>query len=770
MRQPPQRNGFFEAAWPRLAPMAEAGVLGLDAALRLGDRAARSVFGAGETPAKLDNAVAEAANRALRVGLRTPLEPAAVAATSRDVAAATVRELWPQSAREALALPYRLPLSLGSLFTREALRGLAASQAVAPRQMVDFLEFVIEIFSDLRIYFSLRYGDEIARWQARVDHSPGDARARLELGRTYLKCGLFPEAVAELGRVADDRRLGSRALYQSLVARNKAGDFSGAVRDGCECLERYPSHEEARYWLWLSARELGGYPDEVPAAARMQAVDGFHPPSVELEDVTAELGLDKISGGRGIAVFDAHGDGRLDVVVAGAHSGCSLFRNEGGGRFTDVSTGSGLDRCVYGFALAAGDYDNDGNIDLYISSLGFYDGCGALMRNNGDGTFTDVTDEAGVRTWGPGFVATWVDYDNDGHLDLFLANNQGGFFDPKRKNRLFHNNGDGTFTDVTDEAGLWTPWSTIGATWGDFHNCGLPDLFVSGLGRPQLFRNNGDGSFADVSAAAGIDRPAIGSVSMACDVDDDGWLDIVQTTYSRPREAIHTLRHGSGPPDGTPLRVWRNNRDGSFTNIAPELGITGCWGTMSAAMADVGNSGCQDLFLGNGDPRMDRTEAALWLENDGRRFHNVTFAAGLPPTGKGHGVVMADLLGDGRVHLLVANGGLYPGDLQTTAVYRPRTRPGNYLTVRLRGTVSNRDAIGARLILRAGGREQHRLVSVGSGFGCPPTEQHFGLADVDRVETLDIRWPSGRSQRVETPPVNTTIYVVEGEHGWRSGR
>jgi ASPIC and UnbV len=158
----------------------------------------------------------------------------------------------------------------------------------------------------------------------------------------------------------------------------------------------------------------------------------------------------------------------------------------------------------------------------------------------------------------------------------------------------------------------------------------------------------------------------------------------------------------------------------------------------------------------------------MLLENDGCHFHNVTFAAGMPFTGKGHGANMADLAGDGRLHLIVGSGGLYPGDLLTTTVFRPKRLPGNYLNVRLMGTRSNRDAIGARLRLQAGGRAQHRLVSGGTGFGCLPYEQHFGLGTIMQIEWLEIRWPSGHLQRLEQLPLNQSIRIVEGKAGWEA--
>jgi hypothetical protein len=718
-----------------------------------------------EGPVDLEVATAELANRLLRLARSSYQHPASWWWHAFDAASRSLPRAGLWDPHHWLALPLQLLVSVSTLTVQETLRTLVPLHAVRPELWGDFFDFVTETFSDLHMYFSLQYGEELERYQQHLQRYPNDAWARLELGRTFMKCGLFQEAVDELEIAAQEPVIRRRALYESLVANYRLGEYARAIHHGVACLEQDTTDERACYWLWLAAQKVGGYPATVREDLRMEVVAGYHPTVVELENVAAEIGLDKTSGGRGTAVFDSNGDGSLDVVIAGAHAGCSLFRNNGDGTFTDISTGSGLDRCVYAFAIAVGDYDNNGLPDLFITGLGFFDGQGLLMRNNGDGTFTDVTVEAGLRMWGPGFTAVWVDYDVDGYLDLFVVNNLGGLFDRKTPNRLFRNNGDGTFTDVTEAAGLQTLWPSLGAAWGDFCNNGRPDLFISNLGRAQLFRNNGDGTFSDVSREAGIDTPVVGSACLCCDIDNDGWLDIVQFTYSRPQDAIHTLRTGHAPPGGSPMRVFRNNRDGTFTDIASQLGLTGCWGTMSGTVGDINNDGYLDLLLGNGDPSIDRTEASILLENDGRCFHNVTFAAGMPFTGKGHGVNMADLAGDGRLHLIIGAGGLYPGDLLTTEVYRPKRLPGNYLNVRLVGTQSNRDAIGARLTLRAGGREQHRLVSGGSGFGCLPYEQHFGLGALTQIEWLEIRWPSGHMQRLDRPPINQSLRIFEGRTG-----
>jgi hypothetical protein len=758
--------------------MMENGLMGMNAMLRQVQSVADRLAGQTTTtkwreapvegPADLEEATSDLANRLMRLALSNNRDAAEKSWQALDAVLRSLPRNSLASLPHWLALPFQLPLAVGSLTVQEILRTFATLPAVRPELWGDFLNFTVEIFTDLPVYFTLQYGAELERYQQYLQQHPNDAQAHLQFGRTFMKCGLFQEAVNELEIAARDPRVQRQAHYESLVAHYRLGEYARAISHGVTCLEAEPTDVRARYWLWLAAQKAGGYPDTVHQELRMEVVAGWHPTAVQLEDVATEIGLDKTCGGRGTAIFDSNGDGTLDVVIAGAHAGCSLYRNNGDGTFTDISTGSGLDRCVYSFGLAVGDYDNNGLPDLFVSGLGFFDGQGMLMRNNGDGTFTDVTKEAGLDMWGPAFTATWVDYDGDGYLDLFVVNTLGGLFNRKTPNRLFHNNGDGTFTDVTEKAGLQTVWPTIGAAWGDFSNNGRPDLFISNAGPAQLFRNNGNGTFTDVSREAGIDALVISFVCVCCDIDDDGWLDIVQFTWSRPQDAIYTLRTGQGPSGGTPLRVFRNNRDGTFTDIAPQLGLTGCWGTMSGTVGDFNNDGYLDILLGNGDPSIDRTEAAVLLENDGRQFHNVTFAAGMPFTGKGHGANMADLAGDGRLHLIVATGGFYPGDLLTTTVFRPQRLPGNYLNVRLVGTRSNRDAISARLTLQAGGREQHRLVSGGSGFGCLPYEQHFGLATLTQIDYLEIRWPSGHVQRLEQLPINQTLRIVEGKAGWEA--
>jgi tetratricopeptide (TPR) repeat protein len=719
-------------------------------------------------PQNLDAAVSDFANRLVRIGHFSPPHPD-YATLVAEVVASARRSFGFLRASDPgnLVLPLTLPLSATSMLAQSALRMLAAYSTVGGKQLPLLMDNAVETLSEAGIFVGLEYKDLIDRYRERLKHDPDDKDATLELGRTLMKCGLWDQALAELDKVAQDPAFRARARHSAAIALYRAGRFEQALQACLDSMNSDSTNERARVWMWFSAQKIGGYPENVPADFRMEMKPGWDSTDLQYEDIAAKIGLDKTSAGRGTAIFDYNNDGLLDIVITAAHGGCSLYRNNGDGTFTDVSVGSGLDECVNAFAIAAGDYDNDGFTDLFITRLGFYNGDAVLYHNNGDGTFTDVTAKAGVQSWGPAFTASWADYDCDGHLDLLICHNLAGVFDRQVPNRLFHNNGDGTFTEVTEKCGLSSPYPTVAAAWGDYRNSGYPDVFLSsGLGRPLFFRNNGDGTFTDISQEAGFEDFAMGSMCFSCDYDNDGRLDIVQYTWVDHEDEVYTMKTGKAREGGLAARVYRNNGDGTFTMRNVEIGLDQGWGTMSGSFGDLNNDGSLDLILGNGSPRMERLNPMIIFESDGQRFRNTTFAAGLPFVGKSHGVNCGDLFGDGRLEIIVAAGGVYPGDLLTSSVYRPTQRLGNYVNVRLTGVKSNRDAIGARLTLRAGGAQQMREVFGGTNFGCLPCEQHFGLGTLKKVDALEIRWPSGASQVIENPPVNDTIRITEGQPGW----
>lgn len=720
-------------------------------------------------PQDIETALADFANQMVRIGWVSLPEGLPMRQLASDVVNSAKRAFGYLDFKDprTLALPLELPMAATGIAAETVLRVIALYSVIGPKRMPAFIADAAEIYVETAVFIGLEYKELIARYQERLKEKPEDTRTRLELGRLFVKCGLYDDAVRELERASADPEMTGRAQHEMSLAHFRAGRFGNAVNASIAAMKADPGNERARASMWLASRSLGGYPPHVPQEFRMELKAGYEKPRVRFENIASKIGMDKICAGRGTAIFDFNNDGLQDIVVTAAHAGCTLYRNNGDGTFSDVTTGSGLDECINGFVIIAGDYDNDGYQDLLVTRLGFYYGDIALYHNNGDGTFTDVTEKAGLSSWGPSYCASWVDYDCDGNLDLFVNYNLGGMFDRRCQNRLFRNNGDGTFTDVTRESGLANIYTTIGSCWGDYNNDGYPDLFVSsGIGRPQLFRNNGDGTFTDVSLEAGLTDYVVGTTCCFADYNNDGLLDIVQYSWADHEDVIHTMKTGQGPEDGAPLVIYHNNGNGTFTAKTREVGLTGCWGTMSGSMGDVNNDGYIDLLLGNGSPRMERLEPFVLLENDRGTFRNTTFAAGLPFSGKSHGTNCGDLFGDGRMSIIIAAGGAYPGDLMQTAVHCPVTLPGNYLNVRLRGVKSNRDGNGARLTLFAGGKKQIREATNGSSFGCLPIEQHFGLGAATEIEALEIRWPSGLVQRVENPPVNDTIRVIEGAEGW----
>ena len=768
----------FDKLMSMPAALLENGLIAMGSAMGTAQRAVEMAMGQTKEqlkappvkgPTDIDTAVAEFMNSLARIVRYTPIDPGEFARASADIVTAAGKSFGYIDLKDPrnIGLPAQMALSFGTMFVQCALRGMATYEVIGPTRVQRLAEDFFEMFTELQVFVGLEYKEVIDRCMARLEVAPHDHATRLELGHTLVKCGLYEEAEEVLMKVPEDAPQRARALHETAVGLFRSGRYERGARMSTAAMKADPTDERVQLVLWLCCQKLGGYPEYVPAEYRMAVKAGYEKPTVEYEDIAAKIGLDKTSAGRGIAVFDYDNDGYLDIAVASAHGATNLYHNNRDGTFTDVSVGSGLDLCVNSFALTVGDYDNDGYPDLFVTRLGFYAGECQLFHNNGDGTFTDVTKEAGLKVWGPGFTASWVDYDGDGYLDLFIANNLGGLFERKTPNRLFHNNGNGTFTEVTEQAGLNTIWPTIGGAWGDYDNDGRPDLFLSnGLGRSQLYHNNGDGTFTDVSEKAGITAMGFGSPAFFWDYDNDGWMDIAQFEWSDHEDVIYTLKNGKGPADGQPMRVYHNNRDGTFRQINREIGLDGCWGTMSGNAADINNDGYLDVVLGNGSPKMDRMEPMIVMESDGKKFRNITFAAGFPFTGKSHGVNMADLFGDGRLSIMVAAGGAYPGDLLTMNVYYPKSLPGNFLNVRLAGVKCNRSAIGARVTLDAGGRKQYREVGGGSNFGCLPLEQHFGLADITEIDSLEVRWPGGMTQRFTGLKINQTYQFTEGQEQW----
>jgi hypothetical protein len=491
--------------------------------------------------------------------------------------------------------------------------------------------------------------------------------------------------------------------------------------------------------------------------------------------------------GAGCAFLDYDNDGWMDIYLV--NSGPSdfftpsaplknaLYRNNHDGTFTDVTDKAGVAGGKFGMGVAAADYDGDGNIDLYITNYG----SNILYRNNGDGTFTDVTEKAGVTAPGWSTCATWFDYDNDAKLDLFVSSFV--FYDKtqnplctdptlKRRyycvprlfkpqpSRLFHNNGDGTFQDVSRESGIaGSPGKSFGAVATDVNNDGLMDLFVANDTMPNfLFLNKGGGKFEEIGLAAGVaygeaGRPRSGMGVDAADFDGDGWQDLFVANID---QEFFSLYH--------------NDKELIFTDqpgeIAPATQLLSGWGLK---FFDYDNDGDPDLFLVNGHPddmiesrvpRVRHKEPLLLFENIGRGFKDVSASSG-PVFSKmfsGRGMAIGDFDNDGDADVLTSNNGEPPLLLRNNGGNR-----NNWIGLQLIATKSNPAAVGATITWQAGTLKRTRLKTGGGSYlSSHDPREILGLGSATKIDFVEIRWPSGKVDKLTNLPLNTYIKVVEG--------
>lgn len=522
--------------------------------------------------------------------------------------------------------------------------------------------------------------------------------------------------------------------------------------------------------------------------------------------------------GSGISIADYDGDGRPDIYFAGSPG--ALYRNLGNLTFEDVTLQAGLARSTSdeGRAGVFGDYDNDGCSDLYLT---FAHSPNRLYRNRCDGTFVDTTLRAGVGYNGSSYSAAWGDYDRDGWLDLYVTtyatsgNPTGGNvlgFDAKwgEPDLLFRNNRDGTFAETTARAGVGDTGLGLAAVFSDLDGDMWPDLYVANdYGRNSLYLNQGDGTFRDATDRAGVGYQGNGMSADSADYDGDlrpdlfvtniVWakavardLGLADADMDRVREAAAArvrkdgglrafLGHGIPPDEDRFLNsgsaLYQSNADGTWSERARQAGVRDVeWG-WSAPFADFDNDGRVDLFAANGFVPTEGVDAIqgfahlpdrLFLNRGDGTFAEVGAAAGVADTRDSRGAATGDLDGDGRLDLVVSH--LY----STPSLYRNIAASGHaWLEVRLTGSCgpvssvncSNRDGVGAKVLATAGGQTQVREVKAGSGFLSQSDRTlHFGLGNATTAD-LEVRWPSGLVERAAGVAVNRTVEWTEGRGG-----
>ena len=652
----------------------------------------------------------------------------------------------------------------------------------------------------------LRYRSQIARWQLNAGQSR-EAAAALEdilreaegqpaVSRTFVSAVRQLLALSWL-RVATQENCvqeGAAGRCSAPMRRSAAHPDQGAARRAIEeyarVLRDAPDESTllgARWLLNVAYMTIGEYPFGVPE-------EWLIPPAAfrseydirTFVDVAPRLGLD-VGGRKGGSVMDDFdGDGDLDIFTSSAGlftvatddnpNQLRFFRNDGDGTFTDRTAEAGLEGLVSGLNLVQADYDNDGFLDLLVLRGAWLNEPhpNSLLRNNGDGTFSDATEQAGLLSPAPTQAGAWGDYDNDGWVDLYIGNESGeGTAYP---GSLFHNNRDGTFTDVAFEAGVAVVGFVKGAVWGDYDNDGRLDLYVTLLRADQpnrLFRNEGQGpdgawTFRDVAAEAGVQGPPVSFPTWFFDYDNDGWEDLFVSGFSGGLSDVVLERLGQ-PHRGQLPRLYRNNRDGTFSDVTRAVRLDRIMVGMGSNFGDLDNDGFLDMYLGTGDPDYRMLIPNLMFRNAGGAFfQDVTSSGGFGHLQKGHGVSFGDIDGDGDQDLYHVLGGAFEGDTFPNALYLNPGHGNNWITLRLAGVASNRMAIGARIRITAaapaGDREVHVTVGSGGSFGGSSLQQEIGLGDATSIRTLAVTWPaSGRTDVYRDLGVNRTFRVREGD-------
>jgi hypothetical protein len=605
------------------------------------------------------------------------------------------------------------------------------------------------------------------------------ARRNTTLAEKWMFTLIYRQGVLALRRGETDNCVLCRGessciipIAPSAVHTNEEGSRL-AIRHFTEYLRQFPDDLDVRWLLNVAHMTLGEYPTGVDPAY-LVSLDRWQNCEFDIgkfRDIGHLVHVNRLNLAGGAVMDDFDNDGLLDIVTTtlDATEHMVFYKNMGDGTFEDRTKEAKLLDQLGGLNVVQADYNNDGHLDLFIPRGAWLNlpMRPTLLRNNGDGTFSDVTKEAGLLDPVNSIAAQWADFDNDGYLDLFICCE-------RQPNRLYRNRGDGTFEEVAAKAGVQgSGESCKGCAWIDYDNDGYPDLFLTNYTGPaQLYHNNRNGTFTEVTKEMGITGPTTAGFSCwAFDFDNDGYLDIFATCYEAPLSAV--VKGLIGQPHAVqPTRLFRNLGGKGFQDVTKELGLDFAFGTMGSNFGDFDNDGYLDFYLGTGWPDYAALIPNRMFKNvGGKRFSEVTVSSGTGHLQKGHGVAIGDWDRDGNVDIFIEMGGFVPGDKYHNILFQNPGHDNNWLTVKLVGKKTNRSAIGARIKVVTAGDEPltiHRHVSSGSSFGGNPLQQTIGLAKANRVATLEVFWPTSKTTQVfRDIAVDQAIEIEEFANDYR---
>lgn len=707
-----------------------------------------------------------------RGGSDTPTKP-----TSPIVRPRSARTDFGFAMVRKVAAQIKDPLSLDSI--EETYRGAALreTQAIENEIRQSNLEpnALFEKYIDLA-HWQLYDGQFVAGGkslqQARTIAESDPEKFKDQFTTLYFLQGVAALRQGETENCVECQCEGSCILpLQATALHKKRRGSEQAMHHFLEYLEIVPDDYGVCWLLNIAAMTLGEHPGSVPEQFRLPLDQlSSQAPMVHFQEIAAQAGVNRLHQAGGAIMDDFDNDGWLDLIETSwdplMHT--IFYRNRGDGTFEDMTATSGLKSQRGGLFCVQADYNNDGNMDFFICRGAWWGSPQrpSLLQNDGQGHFTDVTEQAGMLAGIDSQVASWADYDNDGWIDLFV----GGETVPSK---LFHNLGNGTFEERAKVAGVSNDRGACkGANWGDYDHDGYPDLYVSNFNaRNYLFHNNRDGTFTDVANVMSMIKPYIGFSCWFWDYDNDGNLDILANSYEYTLTSVAKSFMGERQYSDT-TKLYRNTGKG-FEDVSEQTGIDVTASPMGSNFADFDNDGFLDVYLSTGGPSYSMLVPNVMLKNvDGKKFVDVTIASGTGHLQKGHQVACGDWDRDGDTDLFVQLGGAVPGDQFRSVLFQNPGNENHSLSVRLVGVKTNRAAIGARIMVTTPGHAPRRIfrhVTSGSSFGANPLEQVIGLGNATQVDRLEIYWPTtNKTQLFQNIPAGLSLEITEGSGDFKT--